>query len=71
MANELMRYIPREFKKLVVNIYDGERVYNEFTKKWNTMVVVEWENGTVSEFQNRAFMRECLKEFHMPYEYEA
>jgi len=71
MANELMRYIPKEYKELVTNIYEGEKDWNDVTKKWNINIVVEWENGEVSSFQNKSYMRFALNEMHTPDEYRA
>ena len=69
MKNDLMKYIPKEFKALVVDIYEGKTEWNEITNRWNTTVVVEWQNGETSVFQNKSFMKECLKEFHTADEY--
>ena len=71
MANDLMRYIPKEYKALVTDIYEGENEWNDTTNRWNTTIIVEWENGEVSHFQNKSFMKDCLKEFHAPDEYRA
>ena len=69
MAKELMQYIPKEYKKLVVDIQEGEDEWNDVTKKWNTPVIVEWANGIISRFANKTFMKACLKEFHAPDEF--
>lgn len=50
-----MRYIPRFYKNEVENIYKGEKVWNEITKRWNTMIVVEWKDGEINEYQNATF----------------
>lgn len=68
---DLMRYIPKEYKHLVQDIYESEREWNEYTNRWNTPVIVEWQNGESTIFQNKGFMRNALKEFHSPDEYEA
>lgn len=64
MNKALLRYVPKEYKDLVVDIYEGETEYNEMTKKWNTPLIIEWENGEVCKYQNKTFAREVLKEFH-------
>ena len=69
MDKNLMRYIPKEYKKLVVKIYEGNRYWDEVTKHWSTELVVEWENGDVSNFANKTFAWNVLKEFHDPEEY--
>lgn len=71
MTNKnLMRYIPKEYKSLVVDIYEEkERVWNELTNKWNTMVTVEWKNGEIDTYQNKSYMTNVLKEFHGPDEF--
>lgn len=69
MKNELMRYIPREYKALVDDIYEGEKEWNDVTNKWNVTVIVEWQNGEVSSFQNKSFMKFSLNEMHTPDEY--
>lgn len=60
---ELMRYIPKEYKADVENIKKGEKVWNEYTKKWNTTIIVEWKDGNVNEYQNASYMFNTLKEF--------
>ena len=64
MENDLMKYIPKEYKALVENIYEGKREFNDITRKWNVNIVVEWINGEVSIFQNKTWMKEVLKEQH-------
>ena len=64
MEKSLMKYIPKEFKSLVENIYEGDKQWNDTTKRWNVNVVVEWINGETSCFANKTFMKEVLKEFH-------
>ena len=71
MASDLMRYIPKEYKDLVADIYESEKEWNDVTNRWNTPITVEWENGEVSTFQNKSYMTNCLKEFHAPDEYRA
>ena len=63
MTKELMRYIPKEYKDQVSDIYEGEREWNEITKRWNTTIVVEWTDEEVNEYQNKSYMRMKLKEF--------
>lgn len=60
---ELMRYIPRSYKNEVEDIYKGEKVWNEITKRWNTMIVVEWKDGEINEYQNATYMFNVLKYF--------
>lgn len=69
MDKKLMKHIPKEYKKLVTNIYLGEKIYDEDDHRWNTELVVEWENGEKSWFQNKTFAWHCLKEFHMTSEF--
>lgn len=64
MKESLMRYIPKEYKALVENIYEGEKEWNEVSKRWNVSIVVEWINGEISYFANKTFMKEVLKEQH-------
>jgi len=70
MNKQLMKYIPKEYKELVEDIYEGEKVWNEITNVWNTYLIVEWKNGEVTEFQNKSYARNVLKEFHSPEEYK-
>lgn len=58
-----MRYIPRSYKNEVEDIYKGEKVWNEITKRWNTMIVVEWKDGEINEYQNATYMFNVLKYF--------
>ena len=69
LDKKLMSYIPKEYKSLVVDIHEGEKDFDEETNRWFTPLVVEWENGETSCFQNKSFARGCLKEFHTPDEY--
>lgn len=70
MNKELLRYIPKEFKDLVVDIYlSTEKEFDETTNKWSFPLYVEWQNGETSIFQNKTFAKNCLKEFHTPNEY--
>jgi len=62
---KLLAYIPKEFKPYVADIYEGEKEWNETTKRWNTELVVEWENGGVSYFASKTYARECLKETYL------
>ena len=59
----LMRYIPKEYKNEVDNIYLGDREYNEVTKRWSNLIVVEWKDGEQSIYASAEFMRNKLKEF--------
>lgn len=70
MNKQLMKYIPKEYKELVENIYEGEKFWNETTNAWNTCLVVEWKNGEVTEFSNKRHAKNVLKEFHSPEEYK-
>lgn len=69
LDSRLMKYIPREYKKLVVDIYEGEKEWDEIRHLWLVPVTVEWENFTITKFANKEHMRACLKEFHAPDEY--
>ena len=60
--NKLMRYIPKEYKNEVADIYEGEREYNDVTKKWNTKIVVEWKDEEINTYQNASYMRFKLTE---------
>lgn len=60
---ELMRYIPKEYKNEVANIKKGEKVYNEYTNRWNITIIVEWKDGEINEYQNASYMKEKLEEF--------
>lgn len=64
MNKELLKYIPKEFKDLVTDIYEGRKELNEVTGRFCTPLIVEWENGETSVFQNKNFAFNCLKEFH-------
>ncbi len=68
---DLLKYIPREYKKLVTNIREGKEEYNEITGRINTPIIVNWENGETSIFQNRSYMKQHLKEGHSPEEFKA
>lgn len=60
---QLMKYIPKIYKSEVASITKGENVWNEYTKRWNTTIVVEWKNGKINEYQNVSYMRALLTEF--------
>ena len=62
MTKELMRYIPKEYKEQVSDIYEGEREWNEITQRWNTPIVVEWTDGEENIYQNKSYMKFKLKE---------
>lgn len=62
----LMRYIPKQYRNDVARLEKGERVYNEHTKKWNTMIIVEWCCDDVierHEYQNATYMKNMLEDF--------
>lgn len=61
--NTLMKYIPKEYKSQVSRIYKDERVWNDATKRWNTMITVEWTDGNVNTYQNATYMKNVLKDF--------
>lgn len=63
MQNELMRYIPKIYKNEVEDIYKGEKVWNEYTNRWNTTIIVKWKDGEENEYQNASYMKEKLAEF--------
>lgn len=63
MARNLMRYIPKEYKSEVESIKNGEVEWNDFTKRWNQLIIVTWKDGEENTYQNASFMREKLKEF--------
>ena len=63
MANDLMRYIPKEFKADVKDIRTGSKEWDEVTRHWATTVIVTWLDGEQNEYANKTFMREKLKEF--------
>ena len=65
----LMRFIPKDFKPYVVDIYKGEVEYDEDTKREYRPICVDWENGEYSEFKGVDFMRSVLNEFHSPMEF--
>lgn len=60
---DLMRYIPKDFKKDVQDIRTGSKEWDEVTRHWGTTVIVTWSDGNQNEFANKTFMREHLKEF--------
>ena len=63
MDKELMRYIPKEYKAQVENIYKAEREWNEYTQRWNQTITVEWTDGETNTYQNAGYMKNLLKEF--------
>lgn len=65
----LMKFIPKDFKPYVVDIYKGEVEYDEDTKREYRPIEVDWENGEHSSFKGLDYMRNVLKEFHSPSEY--
>ncbi len=62
---ELMKYIPKDYKPYVVNIFEGKKDFNPITGRIATLLCVEWENGVVSEFANKNWARTCIKETYM------
>lgn len=70
LDQNLLKYIPKEYKSLVVDIYEGEKEWNEYTNRWNTELVVEWANGETSYFQNKGYAKFILKDQHSPEEFE-
>lgn len=64
MNNNLMRYIPKEYKQEVENIEKCRgMVYNENTGKWNTMICVTWKDGRKNSYQNATYMWHVLRDF--------
>lgn len=63
MDESLMKYIPKAYKKDIVSIEKGRKVWNEHSKRWNIMIVVEWKDGAINEYQNASYMRVKLQEF--------
>lgn len=61
--NDLMRYIPKDFKKDVQNIRTGSKEWDEVTKHWATTVIVTWCDGEENEYANKTFMWSKLKDF--------
>lgn len=59
----LMKYIPKEYKKDIVSIQKSEKVWNDHTKRWNTLINVIWKDGAENEYQNATYMYGKLKEF--------
>ena len=55
-SNKLMRYIPKEYKDQVANIYEAGREWNDYTQKWNTLVTVEWIDGEENTYQNASYI---------------
>lgn len=60
--SDLMRYIPREYKEEVESIEKGEKVWNEYTNRWNTTIIVRWKDGEINEYQNASYMKAKLVE---------
>lgn len=63
MANKLMRYIPKEYKNQVADIYEAGKEWNEYTNRWNVLITVEWTDGRENTYQNASYMQNLLKEF--------
>lgn len=62
-------YIPKEYRDLIDNIYEGEKIWNDTTKRWNIPVIVEWKNGEESSFTNKQHMKHQLEEMYSPEEF--
>lgn len=62
MKEKLMRYIPKEYKAEVADIYEAGREWNEVTNRWNTLITVEWTDGSENTYQNASYMSFKLKE---------
>ena len=57
----LLSFIPKEYKPLVGEIKEGRRVWNEYTKRWNTTVRVYWKDREEwTEYQNKSYMWQLL-----------
>jgi hypothetical protein len=67
---DLMRYIPKEFKPFVVDIYEGNEEFNEVTGRSARELVVEWQNGERSVFANKTWAFKCLREVHFVEEFK-
>lgn len=61
--NDLMKYIPKEYKGEVADIRTGSKEWDEVTRHWATTVIVTWLDGEQNEYVNKTFMREKLKDF--------
>lgn len=59
----LLKYIPKEYKKQIISIQKGDKVWNDNTHRWNMMIDVVWSNGENTSYQNASYMRSLLKEF--------
>lgn len=60
----LLRYIPKEYKKEVANIEKVQgMVFNEITRRYNTMICVTWKDGQENCYQNATYMYNLLKDF--------
>lgn len=58
MMKDLIRYMPKIYKNEVADIYRGEKVWNERTKRWNTTIIVKWKDGEETEYKNAVYMKE-------------
>lgn len=63
MTNKLMRYIPKEYRSQVVDIYKAEKEWNVHTQRWNTLITVEWIDGKKNTYQNASYIKNLLKDF--------
>lgn len=64
MDKKLMKYIPKEYKAEVEDIYWGEKDFDDVVmERWYTPLVVEWKDGEVSRYASGAYARFKLKEF--------
>lgn len=66
----IMSYIPKEYKKLVVAAWEEEKEYDEDRHRWDVPISIEWENGEIDTFTNKAWMKYVLKEVHSPEEFK-
>ena len=62
MNKYLLRYIPKVYKNEVKDIYYGEKVYNEYTKRWNKTIIVIWKDLEENEYQNATYMKNKLSD---------
>lgn len=62
MNKDLMRYIPKEYKNEVADIYEDGKEWNDYTNRWNVLVTVEWKDGETNTYQNKSYMKAKLTE---------
>lgn len=58
-----MRYIPKEYKAEVEDIYRGIKEWNDVTRRWCTTLIVEWGDGVFSVYASSSSAFKQLKEF--------